>query len=146
MSWGNKLLVTFIVFVAGMMYLVFRSVNTNYELVEKDYYKNELQYQEVIDGMKSSNALKTPLQIAQQQDGSIALQLPDEMKNAHVSGEVWFYCAYDSKKDKKFELKPGTDGIQHFKISAVDPGNYTVRVSWSDAGTKYYTEKPLNVL
>ncbi|HMU45191.1 MAG TPA: FixH family protein [Chitinophagaceae bacterium] len=146
MSWGNKLLVTFIVFVAGMMYLVFRSMNTNYELVEKDYYKNELRYQEVIDGMKSSNALKTPLQIGQQEDGSIALQLPDEMKNATVSGEVWFYCAYDSKKDKKFDLKPGIDGVQHFKISAVDPGNYTVRVSWTDAGTKYYTEKPLNVL
>lgn len=146
MSWGNKLLVTFIVFVAGMMYLVFRSMNTNYELVEKDYYKNELRYQEVIDGMKSSNALKTPLQIGQQEDGSIALQLPDEMRNTTVSGEIWFYCAYDSKKDKKFELKPDIDGVQHFKISAVDPGNYTVRVSWSDAGTKYYTEKPLNVL
>ena len=41
MSWGNKLLVAFIVFAAGMFYLVYRSVNTNYELVEKDYYKSE---------------------------------------------------------------------------------------------------------
>ena len=41
MNWGNKLLVTFVVFGAGMIFLVYRAVKTNYELVEKDYYKND---------------------------------------------------------------------------------------------------------
>lgn len=146
MNWGNKLLITFIVFVAGMVYLVYRSMKTDYELVEKDYYKNELRYQEVIDGMKSSNALPTQLKIEQREDGSIALQMPDEMKHSTVSGEVWFYCAYNSHKDRKFQLKTDGDGLQVFKITEVDPGNYTVRIHWSDSGIKYYTEKKLNIL
>ena len=50
MNWGNKLLITFLVFGAGISFLVYRSMHTNFELVEKDYYKSELRYQEIIDG------------------------------------------------------------------------------------------------
>ena len=41
MNWGNKLLVAFIVFGLGMGYLAYRSMNTNFELVENDYYKQD---------------------------------------------------------------------------------------------------------
>lgn len=64
MNWGNKLLVTFIVFGAGMGVLVYKSMNTTYELVEKDYYKKELRYQEVIDGSNRANALSAAASLA----------------------------------------------------------------------------------
>ena len=42
MNWGNRLVIVFLVFGAGMGFLVYRSIKTNYELVETDYYKHEL--------------------------------------------------------------------------------------------------------
>ena len=145
MNWGNKLLLAFIVFGAGMFYLVYRSVSTNYELVEKDYYKQELRYQQVIDGANRVNQLNSSVKIQQTASG-IMLELPEEMKNKEVTGNILFYCAYDQKKDKSFSLQPGVDGIQLFKLSEIDPGNYTVKINWIQNEKNYFSEKTLTVL
>lgn len=118
MNWGNKLLVTFIVFGAGMSYLAYRSLNTNFELVEKDYYSQELKYQQVIDGGSRANALSSPVKIEQKRSG-IILQLPAEMVNKQITGNVWFYCAYDQQKDKKFELKLTNECNQVFNTECI---------------------------
>lgn len=145
MSWGNKLLAVFIVFAAGMSFLVYRSVSTNFELVEKDYYKQELRYQQKIDGIREVNNLSTAVSLTQDETG-ILLQLPAEMKGKRLSGEIWFYCAYDEKRDKKFPLQPGKDATQLFKPDEVEPGNYTVKINWKEGDKNYYSEKPLTVL
>jgi hypothetical protein len=145
MNWGNKLLLTFIVFGAGMGYLVYRSVSTNYELVEKDYYKQELRYQQVIDGTNRVNQLSSAVKI-EQTDAGIILELPQEMKEQDISGNVLFYCAYDKKKDKKFSLQTDNNGVQAFPPTAISPGNYTVKITWSNEGKNYFSEKDLTVL
>ncbi len=145
MNWGNKLLMTFIVFGAGITYLVYRSVTANYELVEKDYYKSELHYQQVIDGSNRANALSSPVKLEQRED-TVFLQLPGEMKNKEVSGDVLFYCAYDGKKDKKFSLLINDKGVQVFQPGTITPGNYTVKINWSTDSNNYYTEKTLTIL
>jgi hypothetical protein len=145
MNWGNKLLVTFIVFGAGMGVLVYKSMNTTYELVEKDYYKKELRYQEVIDGSNRANALSAAASL-QQTDSGIVLQFPEEMKNQAVTGSVLFYCAYNQKQDKRFDLEVNRDGVQVFNNAQVAPGKYTVKIGWNSNGTDYYTEKALTVL
>lgn len=145
MNWGNKLLLTFIVFGAGMTYLVYRSVSTNFELVEKDYYKSELRYQQVIDGTNRVNQLSSDVTI-RQTDAGISLKLPDEMKEKNISGEILFYCAYDQNKDRKFSLQPGPDGVQLFHLKTILPGNYTVKITWNNEGKNYFSEKSLTVL
>jgi hypothetical protein len=145
MNWGNKLLLTFIAFGAGMTYLVYRSVNTNYELVEKDYYKSELRYQQVIDGTNRVNQLSSAVKIEQTNAG-ITLELPAEMKEKNISGEILFYCAYNQKKDKKFSLQTDNNGVQGFPSTAVSPGSYTVKINWSSEGKNYFAEKSLTVL
>jgi hypothetical protein len=145
MNWGNKLLVTFIVFGAGMFYLVYRAVNTNYELVEKDYYKSELRYQQVIDGTNRANQLSSTIKIEQTEAG-ITLELPQEMKNKNVTGNILFYCAYDKKKDKTFPLQPDADGKQHFQTTSISAGNYTVKINLRQDEKNYFSEKTLTVL
>lgn len=145
MNWGNKLLVTFIVFGTGMGILVYKSMNTTYELVEKDYYKKELRYQEVIDGSNRANALSAAASL-RQTDRGIILQFPQEMKNQAITGSVLFYCAYNQKQDKRFDLEVNPDGFQVFNSTQIVPGNYTVKIGWNSNGKDYYTEKPLTVL
>lgn len=145
MNWGNKLLATFIVFAGGMGFLVYRSVTTQFELVEKDYYKQELRYQQKIDGAREASNLAGEVQLIQNEQG-IHLQLPGEMKNRELSGEVWFYCAYNEKKDKKFSLRTGPSAAQSFKLTEVEPGNYTVKIRWNDGRKDYYSEKACTIL
>jgi len=145
MNWGYKLMFTFIAFAIMMGYLVYRSFGTNFELVGKDYYKDELRYQQVIDGTDRANLLHTAVQLKQLSD-KITLQMPEEMKNKNISGSVLFYCAYDSKKDKKFILNTDGSGVQVFNTSTITPGTYTVKVDWNNEGKNFYTEKNITVL
>jgi len=145
MNWGNKILITFLVFGSGMGFLVYKAVSTNYELVEKDYYKNELHYQQVIDATNRVNELKSPVKINQTADG-ILLQLPEEMKNNTITGKVWFYCEYDKNKDKKIELNVNANAEQIFTPQTVSKGTYTVKISWDKEGQQYYSENKLTVL
>jgi hypothetical protein len=144
MNWGNRLLVTFIVFGTGIFYLVYRSMNTNFELVEKEYYKSELRYQDVIDGSNRANALSTTVKLEQTSDGLI-LQLPDEMKDQVISGTVLFYCAYDASQDRKFVIKINAGGSQQFEKGQINPGSYTVKIDWNTNGKNYYTEKTITI-
>jgi len=145
MNWGNKILITFLVFGSGMGFLVYKAVSTNYELVEKDYYKNELHYQQVIDATNRVNELKSPVKINQTADG-ILLQLPEEMKNNTITGKVWFYCEYDKNKDKKIELNVNANAEQIFTPETVSKGTYMVKISWDKEGQQYYSENKLTVL
>lgn len=143
MSWGNKLMVTFIVFATMMSYMVYRCFGTNFELVEKEYYKSELKYQDVIDG--TANAAKLGTSVSLVQSGqTILLTLPGEVKGAPVSGTILFYCAYDSKKDKTVPIVVDSNGMQQL-AGVIKPGSYIVKLGWNKNGKNYYAEKNLTV-
>jgi len=145
MNWGNRLVLVFLVFGAGMGYLVYRSMNTDYELVESDYYKQELRYQNVIDEHNSATALSTAVNI-EKKEGALLIQFPEEMKNKSLTGELYFYCAYDSKKDKRVTLQSDSKGVQTIPPGTILPGSYTVKIKWSNGDKSYYSEQNLSVL
>jgi len=144
MNWGYKLMLSFIVFVSMMGYMVYRCFGTNFELVEKEYYKSELKYQDVIEGTGNAGRLSAAPALSQS-GNKITLQMPGEMKNSQLSGSVLFYCAYNSKNDKRFLLTVDKNGVQSFNQS-VAPGNYTVKIEWNNNGKKYYSAKSITIL
>jgi hypothetical protein len=144
MSWGNKLLIAFVVFGSGMIFLVYRCMHTEFELVEKDYYKNELAYQQVIDAAQRTGRLSTGAVFTQTANG-LQLQLPAEMKGLMIEGSVWFYCPYDSRKDKRIPLDADSSAFQQFGSGALSPGNYVAKLSWHTGRDQYYYETPLSI-
>ena len=144
MNWGNKLLLVFLVFAAGMFYLVYRSMHVNYQLVSKEYYKDELRYQDVIDGTNRANALSSKIQISQN-DELIFVQLPNEMKNEKITGEIWFYCAADEKKDRHISMKLNKEAAQQLTKKSFLPGSYIVKFNWNSGNQHYYSEQPLTI-
>jgi len=143
MSWGHKLTITFAVFAIMMGYMVYRSFGSNFELVESDYYKTELRYQETINGMANAAAL-SQLPVVQQQNEHLQLQLPPEMCNQLVTGKLMVYCAYDARKDRQYVLATDKNGTQWFPPLA-GTGVYTVKLSWQANGKMYYNEQPLKL-
>lgn len=144
MNWGNKLLVTFLVFGSGMCFLVYRSMHTNFELVEKDYYKTEIGYQTVIDATERANGLSVPVSISIA-DGKILLHFPPELMGGKIEGSAWFYCPYDSKRDRKVSLHPGSDGIQSLSTGSFAPGSYQVKIDWQNGAERYYSVIPIKL-
>ena len=145
MNWGNKILLVFLVFAAGIFYLVYRSMHVNYELVSKEYYKDEIHYQDIIDASKRAGALSKKIEISERGD-LIAVQLPDEMKNEKVTGDIWFYCAADETKDRHISLQLDQNGAQQIAKQKFASGSYVVKFDWTSKNTRYYAEQPLTIL
>jgi hypothetical protein len=143
MSWGNKLIVVFIVFAALMATLVYKATQTKFELVSKDYYQDELRYQDKIDGAANA-ALEAPLLVGLK-DGSVILEFPALQKNSNITGEAWFYCSVDASKDKRIALDVNTFGIQQIDAKRFRKGNYVVKISYEANRKKYYSAHPLRI-
>lgn len=144
-NFGHKLLLAFILFGILMFYLVYQSLHTNFELVSKDYYQDELVYQQVIDATKNANDLGSKTTITQN-GAAVYLQMPAEMANHSIAGQVYFYCASDSKKDRTIKLAPDATGLQVISIGKeLTIAAYRVRISWEANGRKYYHDSFLQV-
>ena len=145
MNWGNRILLVFLLFAAGIFYLVYRSMHVNYELVSREYYKDEIRYQEIIDASKRASALSKKIEISQIGD-VIAVQLPDEMKNERVTGVMWFYCAADETKDRHISMQPDQSGAQQVAKQKFVAGSYVVKFDWTSRNIRYYSEEALTIL
>lgn len=143
MSWGNKLIIVFIVFAALMATLVYKATQTKFELVSKDYYQDELRYQDKIDGAANA-ALEAPISI-QVNDEIISIEFPDAQKNANITGEAWFYCSVDATKDKRFVLSVDSTGIQRIERKRLQKGDYQVKISYEINQKKYYVAQQLHL-
>ncbi len=144
MNWGHKLTLAFIVFISGMGFMVYQAMNTNYELVDKEYYKKELTYQQVIDGKKKADALSAPVQLTLQ-DSNLLLQMPEEMKSQSVSGNLLLYCAYDQSRDRSFPIQLNQAAQQQIPLVQLGTGRYLAKIEWQVEGESYYTEIPLEI-
>lgn len=143
-NWGYKLLVTYVAFVGLMGYLVYRCVTTNFDLVTPEYYKDELAYQQVINGTVNANALSSPVAVVT--GGQyITIRLPKEMHNQKVKGMAWFYCPSDARRDKKIPLKMDSDAVQEIPLREILPGHYTVKIAWDSNNAHYYTEQHITL-
>jgi hypothetical protein len=143
MNWGNKLVMVFVVFALFMGYMVYRAVSTKYDLVSKDYYKDELRYQERIDGVKNAVALGD---VAISQDSTaIQIQLPKEHKGYAVKGEVLFYCITDDSKDFKLPLQVDSIATQVVMKKQLQKAPYQVKLNWQVGKDAFYNEQKLIV-
>lgn len=144
-SWGTKLTIVFILFAGMMSYMVYQCVQTPVNLVTKEYYKDEIAYQQVIDGTNNANALGQAVSF-QQSDTAIIIQLPSAMQGAVVKANVLFYCAKDAGKDKRFTLQTNGNTTQRINTTRVAPGNYMVKTEWWQGNRHYYNQQPVTIL
>jgi len=144
-SWGNTLLLVFAAFGGMISFMVYRCMQTPVDLVAKEYYKDELTYQQVIDARQKALALSTGVTLRQAAE-AITVTLPEEMRNTGVKGSIQFYCPSDAGRDRRFALQPDTTASQYIAAGIIKPGRYTVRIQWESNGVRYFEEKPFVVL
>ena len=143
-NWGHKLLLAFLAFGGLIIYLVYSCMQTNFDLVSKEYYKDELAYQQVIDGTANANALSSTVTV-RANDEFVTIGFPGEMKSGEITGTAWFYCATDARRDKKIPLETGTGAVQQIPVKQLLPGVYTVKISWDHNNHHYYTEQEIRL-
>ena len=143
-NWGHKLIGAFLAFGAMTSYMVYRTTTANIDLVSNEYYKDEVAYQQVIDGTNLANRLSAPVQV-RQEGSDIVIQFPGEMKHTPVKGEALFYCAVDARRDKTIPLQLSDNAEQHVASGQFVPGRYMVKFSWTSGNREYHSQQPVQI-
>lgn len=142
LNWGTGLVVSFLVFAAAILIMVYISMHREVDLVSDDYYQQELKHQEQIDNSKRSNALAVQPTI--NVTGTvIALKLPNTFSPANTSGTLTFYRPADRKRDFVLPLKLDSSGVQTVQASALQKGLWRIKISWRQQNQSYYHEEPI---
>lgn len=144
LNWGHRLTIAFIAFAGFIFFLIYKTTQSHFDLVSKDYYKDELAYQQVIDGTNQANKLSSSILVEQQKE-QISIQFPLEMKQKKAEGTIFFYCTADSRKDKKIAIKLSEDAVQLIPAKEILPGKYVVKTTWKADNQNYYNEQPVTV-
>jgi len=143
MSWGNKLMFVFIVFALFMGTMVYKAVDTRFDLVTKNYYKDELRFQEQIDAAKNASQL-AEVEFFQDEE-NLFIIFPASMKNEHITTDIWMYCKADVHRDKKLNLSTDSASLTISK-KKIFKGNFEIKVKWSVKEKEYYSAKDLIIL
>lgn len=144
MSWGIRITVLYLGFVALILTLVFTCFGHKTELEYKDYYARELRFQDQIDASANAANLETPIDY-QVKGAHVLIKIPKEILGAELSGKIIFLKPSDSSQDQTLQLNPDSEGKQIVNGSHFTKGVYKMQIVFSSNGKSYFTENTINL-
>ena len=140
-NWGNKILLMYALFVVGIMFMVYKSNQQKFDLVQKDYYADELKYQNVINASQKAKELGGELKTIRK-GGHLIVELPAGFHQTTVKGTAHLYYAADEKRDISKEFV-ATAGEFDMELLTMMSGAYTLKLNVEMKGEQYYYEQKI---
>jgi len=145
-NWGTGIIIAFAVFMAFIMFFVFKVQSNSFydnELVVEEYYKQERVLQSQLD--KEQNAVSLVHKVYVQDIGKeIRIDFPEEFDGSKITGKVSLYRPSSQKLD--FEI-PISLSAHHLLIPKSDlaGGRWDITVNWQYNGKGYINKEMLNL-
>ena len=139
MNWGKWIVVAFILFATFIGTLVTVCVREDISLVSKDYYKEELEFEQQMMRVKNVSLLDSKPIIQVLENGSIQIafsHFPEIEK-----GDLKLFRPSDATMDQKFELTPTSSLTQMFSTRSLQPGMYKAKMQWTMHGKEFFLEQ-----
>ena len=139
MNWGKSIVLSFILFAAFIGTLVTVCLRQDISLVSKDYYKEELQYENQLTRLKNVSQLesKPVIKVLENKTVQITFDRFDDMEK----GELRLFRPSDSSKDKKYSLPPTSSVTQEFPTTGLTGGMYRAKLQWTMDGKEFFLEE-----
>lgn len=144
MNWGNKIAIVYSIFVIIIVAMVWISFSHPTDLVSKDYYAQELAYQQKIDAIQREHQLDTSIQ-TQWVDSGLWIMYPQSVQGIDFKGKISLYCPSDESKDFQVPLDFNNQGRFFIPKSTWKNGYYQAQLSWENNHHSYYKEFYLSV-
>ncbi len=139
LNWGFGIFVTILIFISGMLTLVYLSFQEKINLVYEDYYPKEIAYQKQIDRIKNVSELQEGIKIETSAE-KIRIIFPAYFKDKPSKGHVLVYRPSDYELDKKSVLNLDSNLIQEIDAKGLQKGKYYVKIDWTSLDKEYYFE------
>jgi hypothetical protein len=130
--------VAFVLFAMFIGTLVTVCVKQDISLVSKNYYNDELVYQDQIKRISNTTELQQKPGISKH-DNKIKITFDRQFRIQ--KGRVKFFCPSNPGMDKDFDLDMDGDNSQMFNSDSFQRGMYKAKLMWTMDGEEYYYEE-----
>jgi hypothetical protein len=137
-SWGWKIAILYTGFAIMIGTLVVASNKQSVDLVSKQYYKEEIEYQKVIDASHNQAKLSGNV-IIKANSNFVTISFPDEFKDKIVTGEVHFYAPANPQWDKVLPISTSQNNMT-IPMQELHNTTYTIKIKYKVDGVEYYRE------
>ncbi|MFA7289655.1 MAG: FixH family protein [Melioribacteraceae bacterium] len=139
LNWGSGIAITYILFMAGVLVLVFIFMNQDVHLVTDDYYAKEIEYQNQIDKIERTKLLTEQPEVSFN-NGLFIVSFPKSVKSI-VNGKIQIYRPSDANLDRTVDILLNAENEQSIETPINKAGLWKVKIDWIRNDTNYYNEK-----
>ena len=141
-NWGTGILIVIIIFLVTMISFAFYTTTQKVNLVEKDYYPKELNFDTQIEKNSNTEALEEKISFIKD-DSLLLVRFPSFVEANKVEGSILVYRPSDFEEDIKYTITLDTNRIQYIPTNKLLPGKYIIKVDWAYQGVNYFQEKAI---
>jgi hypothetical protein len=136
--WPKGIIIAFVLFAAFIIVLVTISMKQDISLDTKNYYQEELIYQQKINAIQNAKKLvERPLIAYDEKTQMLQVSFP-KTENA-ISGTLWGYKPDISSQDFQQQFQ----NSMTVPMRAKAKGLWKIKLNWRMASENYYMETPL---
>ncbi|MBK0402729.1 FixH family protein [Adhaeribacter sp. BT258] len=140
--WPRFIILGYILFIAYIGNFVRMAMSSDVDLVSKDYYKQEIAYQQHINTVSQTKANNADIQVTlAEAAGQLVVAFPEFYEGQKVSGKINFFRPSNMKLDFETALNLNEARQQFIPVDKLESGRWKVRVSSEVNGKNYFTEQ-----
>ena len=144
--WPLGIVITLGIFFLGTVGLIVLACSQRNDLVQANYYEDEIGFQRQMDRVGRTQQLKTKARVVYDAAAQrINLNIPSSPARGPVQGCVRLYRPSTAELDRQLELKPDETGAQAIDAARLRPGLWRVKISWTAGGRDYFFEQEIIV-
>lgn len=142
-NWGTGIVIAFALFISFILYFVITITVQQkyaYDLVDEEYYKTELKYQEEIDQLTNTKNLSSKIQVTKTSTG-LEINFPDEISE-ETTGIISFYRPSTKVLDFQILLTISNHKsvIEHEHLVT---GHWNIKINFETNSKKYLFKKSI---
>ncbi len=143
-NWGTGVVIAFILFISFIMYFVI-SMNTDknldHDLVDENYYKQELEFQNDINKEKNAKKLASKVTCKKTNEG-IVISFPADFEDKDITGKVFLYRPSNKQLDFETTILLSNHNLLIPDKRLLD-GRWNIKIDWSYKDTNYMLKEEI---
>jgi nitrogen fixation protein FixH len=146
MKWnfGTGVAVVYSIFALSMLTAAIRSTYYNVGLVKKDYYADDLNYQQHFNKIQNEKGSGERLKIERDTEG-VCLILRFPKNQPSPIGTVTLFRPSKVGIDETLVIKTDEENRMHVPIKTLMRGAWKIQIDWRANGTAFYREENITL-
>lgn len=143
-NWGTGIFIFITLFLLVNAFVIYKSLQQKYDLVEQEYYPQGLEYQKQINRFANANSLTGKITISEVGD-ELQIVYPEELKGKNIRGKVIFFRPSDENADFTDSIKFDSAMMQRVSLNKMLSGKYIAKFFWEMDGKEFAQESAVRV-